>query len=56
MSCTSPRNIAPPPCLPLGTKDLLKEDMRLLDEERFLIKERLQKGCLTEEKVLEGDC
>jgi hypothetical protein len=27
MSCPSPRTIAPPPCLPLGIKDSLKEDI-----------------------------
>jgi hypothetical protein len=25
MSCLSPRTVAPPPCLPLDIKDLLKE-------------------------------
>jgi hypothetical protein len=30
------RTVAPPPCLPLGIKDWLKEDMRLFDDERLL--------------------
>jgi hypothetical protein len=30
-----PKNCAPPPCLSLGIKDLLKEEVRLLDEERI---------------------
>jgi hypothetical protein len=35
MSCPSPRAVAPPPRLPLGMKDLLMEDERLLDEGRL---------------------
>jgi hypothetical protein len=30
MSQPSPRTVAPPPCLPLDIKDLLKEDVRFL--------------------------
>jgi hypothetical protein len=35
MSHPSLRTDAPSPCLPLGKKDLLKEDSRLLDERRI---------------------
>jgi hypothetical protein len=38
MSCPSLRTAAPPPCLPLGIKVLLKEDGRLLDEGGFWVK------------------
>jgi hypothetical protein len=31
MPCPSPRTVAPPPCLPLYIKDLLKEDARFFD-------------------------
>jgi hypothetical protein len=31
MSCPSQRTVAPPPCLLLDIKDLLKEDARLFD-------------------------
>jgi hypothetical protein len=48
MSLFSPRNTAPP-CLPLGIKDLLKEDARffgfwLLDEGRLLEGKRIAEG------------
>jgi hypothetical protein len=36
MLCPFQRTVAPPPCLPLGIKDWLKEDMRLFDDERLL--------------------
>jgi hypothetical protein len=39
MSCPSLRTAAPPPCLPLGIKDSLKEDRKLLDGGSFLMKE-----------------
>jgi hypothetical protein len=32
MSHPSQRTVAPPPCLPLDIKDLLKEDVRFFDE------------------------
>jgi hypothetical protein len=32
MSHPSPRTVAPPPCLPLDIKELLKEDARFFDE------------------------
>jgi hypothetical protein len=35
MSRPSLGTIAPPPCLPLGLKDLLKEDERLFDKGRI---------------------
>jgi hypothetical protein len=37
MSCPSPRTVAPPPCLPLDIKDLLKEDVRVFDGRVFLM-------------------
>jgi hypothetical protein len=37
MSHPSQRIVAPPPCLPLDIKDLLKEDVRFLDEGDFLM-------------------
>jgi hypothetical protein len=40
MSCLSQRSAAPPLCLPLGIKDLLKEDERLLDDGRLFDKGR----------------
>jgi hypothetical protein len=51
MSRPSLRTIAPPPCLPLGIKDSLKEDERLLDEGKLF-----DGGFLAEEKLLEEDC
>jgi hypothetical protein len=35
MSCPSPRTVVPPPCLPLGIKDWLKEDRRFFDGRVF---------------------
>jgi hypothetical protein len=32
MSHSSPRTVAPPPCLPLDRKDSLKKDRDVLDE------------------------
>jgi hypothetical protein len=41
LSHPSPRTAAPPPCLPLGIKDLQKEDTRLLDDGRLFDEGRL---------------
>jgi hypothetical protein len=66
VSCPSPRNIAPPPCLPPGIEDSLKEDARLfgcgrlfddgrlLDEGWLLEEGGLLKGFLAEGKLLKG--
>jgi hypothetical protein len=50
MSHPSLSIVAPPPCLPLDIKDLLKENGRLLDEGRLFDEGVLLKG------LLEGDC
>jgi hypothetical protein len=61
ISHPSPRTVAPPPCLPLDIKDLLKEDTRFLDEGRFLdvggflLKEFLAEGKLLEGGLLKGE-
>jgi hypothetical protein len=49
VSCPSSGTAALPPCLPLGIKDSLKVDMRLLDERSLLDGE-----FLTEGKLLKG--
>jgi hypothetical protein len=53
--------LAPPPCLPLGIKDSLKEDARLLDEGRLFDDGKLfdkgrllGEGFLAKRKLLEG--
>jgi hypothetical protein len=57
MSHPSLRTDAPSPCLPLGKKDLLKEDSRLLDERRiFGCREAYGTGGgLAEGKLMDGD-
>jgi hypothetical protein len=50
MSHPSLRTAASPPCLPLGIKDSLKEDRRLLDERKLFGEGRLfDEGRLLEE-------
>jgi hypothetical protein len=57
ISHASLRNASPPPCLPLGIQDLLKEDTRLLDEARLLDEGRfLDEGRLFDESgVSDGE-
>jgi hypothetical protein len=52
MLWTSPRTVAPPPCLPLDIKDLLK-DARIFDE-GFLAKDKLLEGELLKGELLKG--
>jgi hypothetical protein len=58
MSCPSLRTAAPPPCLPLGIKDSLKKDARLLDGGGFLMRGFWLKGncwrVIAEGKIAEG--